>query len=296
MTKNINVLNLGAGVQSTALYLMSMRDECPRFEASIFADTGEESAATYRHLAWLQSLNGPPILVRSIGGKLGDHLLSGQNSTGQRFASIPAFTKKAGSDEQGRTRRQCSKEYKVELIERTIKREVLGLRARQRVPKDCGVVQHFGISLDEAGRATRLWERHHIGIWRMSKTGTRRLVKAPFPPKFILIEKGMTRANCLDYLDDKVPHETPRSACVFCPFKTDEEWQRTRTVPEDWTRATQVDEGLRTTGARANRDMEQTMYVHRSCVPLGLVQLHPKVNPKELQLGFGVECEGVCGV
>src|SRR5437660_1604308 len=74
-----HILNLGAGVQSTTLYLMSMRGEAPKFECAIFADTGEESEATYAHLSWLESLKGPPILRRSIG-KLGDHLMVGQNS------------------------------------------------------------------------------------------------------------------------------------------------------------------------------------------------------------------------
>ncbi len=290
-----HILNLGAGVQSTTLYLMSRAGEIPPFESCIFADTGEESAATYRHLEWLQSLAWPPILVRSVG-RLGDDLLRGQAHPGverasSRFASIPAFTTKIEGDSGGRTKRQCSKEYKVEVIERTIRREVLGLKPRQRLPKGHGIIQHFGISLDEASRATRLWERHHIG----TRSGDR-LVKSPFPPRFILIDRQMTRANCLDYLAGKVPHETPRSACVFCPFKTDEEWQRTRAVPEDWDRATQIDVGLRTTGAVANRDMEQTMYLHRSCQPLTQIEFHPRVNAKELQLGFGMECEGVCGV
>jgi hypothetical protein len=53
---------------------------------------------------------------------------------------------------------------------------------------------------------------------------------------------------------------------------------------------------LRTTGSVANRDMTQTMYVHRSCKPLIEIEFHPRTNTKELQLGFAVECEGMCGV
>lgn len=61
----------------------------------------------------------------------------------------------------------------------------------------------------------------------------------------------------------------------------------------------QVDAALRTSGAVANRDMDQTMYVHRSCKPLTQIEFHPRENFKEMQLGltgFGLECEGVCGV
>jgi hypothetical protein len=79
-----------------------------KLDAAIFADTGEEPEAVYRHLEWLQSLNGPPILVRSVG-RLGDDLVNGRNSTGGRFASIPAFTTKDEGGTVGITRRQCSK-------------------------------------------------------------------------------------------------------------------------------------------------------------------------------------------
>jgi len=95
--KELHILSLGAGVQSTTLYLMFMRGVLqPQIDYAIFADTGEEPTPVYRHLEWLQSLNGPRILVRSIG-KLGEDLKHGRNSTGQRFASIPAYT----TDEPG---------------------------------------------------------------------------------------------------------------------------------------------------------------------------------------------------
>ena len=287
MQSEYHILNLGAGVQSTTLYLMSMAGEIRPFDACIFADTGEEPQAVYRHLEWLQSLNGPQILIRSAGSKLGEDLRYGQHPKGQgkaRFATIPAFSKIDG-EEPGRTKRQCSSEYKIEVIERAIRRDVLGLEPRKRVPKTTKVHQYYGISLDEKSRASRIWERYHI---------TR---ESPFEPHFPLIERSMTRANCLDYLSDRVPHAVPRSACVFCPFHTDLEWQRLKDAGgEDWARAVEIDHVLRTTGAIANRDMRQTMYVHKSCRPIDEVDFHPRVNAKEMQLGFGVECEGVCGV
>lgn len=53
-----HILNLGAGVQSTTLYLMSMHGQLPRFDIAIFADTGEEPQAVYTHLDWLKQLGG----------------------------------------------------------------------------------------------------------------------------------------------------------------------------------------------------------------------------------------------
>ena len=282
-----HVLNLGAGVQSTTLYLMSIAGECQRFDVAIFADTGEEPEAVYRHLEWLQSLSGLPILIRNAGSRLGDDLQHGVHPKGQgqaRFVTIPAFTTIEDA-EPGRTKRQCSTEYKIAVIERAIRRDVIGLAPGKRTPKNVKVHQYFGISLDEKSRASRIWERFHV-------TG-----ESKYIPHFPLIDRMMTRANCLDWLAGRVPHEVPRSACLFCPFHTDLEWQKLKDHGgADWARAIEIDHVLRTTGAVVNRDMRQTMYVHRSCKPIDEVEFHPHVNAKELQLGFGVECEGVCGV
>jgi hypothetical protein len=63
-----HVLNLGAGVQSTTLYLMYLRGKIqPQIECAIFADTGEEPDSIYRHLEWLKSLAGPPIVTVKAG-------------------------------------------------------------------------------------------------------------------------------------------------------------------------------------------------------------------------------------
>ncbi len=281
--KEFHILNLGAGVQSTALYLMFMRGEIkPMIDCAIFADTQDEPAAVYRHLEWLQSLNGPPIMVRTKG-KLSVHLSTGQNSTGQRFASIPAYTLRPDGSE-GKTRRQCSREYKIEVVEKAIRRELLLMRPGQRVPKDVSVRQYYGISLDESGRARRIQ-----GNWTL---------KGDWKPVFPLIENFMTRANCLTYLHNKVPHETPRSACEYCPFHSDYEWDRQkREDPEAWARSVALDHMLRVPGNVVNRNLDQQLFLHRSCVPLDLVQLDTRPDPRKAQLAinFSAECLGICG-
>lgn len=281
----INVLNLGAGVQSTTLYLMFMRGEIgPPIDCAIFADTGEEPVAVYQHLRWLQSLGGPPILIVGKGQKLGDDLKRGRKTNkGTRFASIPAFTMMPGSDDAGITRRQCSQEYKISVIEQTIRRTLCGLQPGRRIPKKSfNIVQHVGISVDESGRFTRMSKRRTLGLMR-----------AP------LIERHMTRQDCLDWLRERgnVPHEVPRSACVFCPFHDDEEWLRIKAVPADWARAVEIDEALRTVGYAVNRNMDADMFVHRSCKPLVQIDFTPKLGqPRQERLGFWRECLGVCGL
>ena len=283
--KEFRILNLGAGVQSTACYLLA--EECRMYgedviDCAIFADTGEEPVAVYQHLAWLRNRGTIPILDRTRG-RLGEDLKKGQNATRQRFASIPAFTSEVEGQKGGMTRRQCSKEYKVEVIERAIRREVLGLKPRQRIPASVHVFQYYGISLDEAGRAGRIAARAKEHKW--------------LTVKFPLLKLGWTRADCIDFLADRVPHEVPKSACVFCPYHSDAEWLNIKAVPEDWKRAVEIDSALRTTGSVANRQMSQKMYVHRSCLPLTQIEFNPKPTPREFQtnLAFNYECQGVCG-
>lgn len=280
-----NVLNLGAGVQSTALYLKFLRGELKvKLDVAIFADTQDEPSAVYRHLEWLKSLGGPPILV-GTAGKLSDDLVKGRNSTGGRFASIPAFTTADEGVNVGITRRQCSKEYKTEVIGKVLRREVLGLQPG-RAPRGVKVNQFIGISLDEAGRAARM-ERN---------------VPAPkyLKRRYALIENNETRSSCVAYLSDKVPHETPRSACKFCPYHSDHEWQRQKNeTPEEFADSVRVDHSLREAGSVVNRQMDQQMFLHRSCKPLELVQLDPKApSQRQVQtaMNFAGECEGVCGV
>lgn len=276
--RTLRILNLGAGVQSTTVYLLSMEGRIPLFDRAIFADTQEEPAAVYRHLEWLQSLGGPEILVRTIG-KLGDDLVAGRHSTGQRFASIPAFTLRPEGD-AGITRRQCSREYKSDVVLATIRREIVGLKPRQRWPKDLQVNQYFGISRDEARRSLSIRERI-------------KQENPKFTALFPLLDLGWTRQDCQAYLAQKVPHVVPKSACVFCPFHSDREWLRIkREDPVAWARAVEVDESLRRHGSIVNRKLDQPLFVHRSCKPLAEVNL----NEGQYSLGFIRECEGVCGV
>lgn len=269
----LRVLSLGAGVQSTCVYLMAMDGVIEPIDFAVFADTQEEPQHVYFHLWWLASLGGPPIIVASKG-KLGHDLLQGTNSTSQRFASIPAFTSSVVGERGGMTRRQCSKEYKTQVIERAIRSKILRLGFRQRVPREVTLVQLFGISQDEARRSLKIRER----------------VKHP---EFPLLDLKMTRGDCKRYLASRVPHEVPKSACVFCPFHDQKQWRDLKSAGgPDWERAVEIDHALRLPHAKAGRHMNEKLYLHRSCVPLERADF----NENQMELGFAVECEGMCGV
>ena len=274
--RKIHILNLGAGVQSTALYLMSMDGDLEMtFDYAIFADTGDEPDAVYEHLKWMQGLEGGAELLVRSAGCLGDDIISGTNSTGQRFASIPAFTVDGETRSKGMLRRQCTSEYKIQVVERTIRRDVLGLAPRKRVPKDVELWQYMGFSYDEPGRAARARGRFEQRGW--SKVG------------FPLIDDYMTRHNCIQYLEKRVPHYVPRSACVFCPYKSNREWlSLKKNDPKGWDRAVEVDEAMR---HDRRGKIESELYLHRTCVPLK--DCHLDEDQPDL---FDMECEGGCGL
>jgi len=274
--ESVRILNLGGGVQSTTLYLMAMRGEIDPIQCAIFADLGEEPKSVYAHMEWLKSLGGPIIHVVSAG-ILGNDLMHGVNSTGQRFASIPAFTAQNEGEPLGKIRRQCTSEYKILPIERFIRRKLLGLEKGQRIKTK--LTQLFGISLDEAGRATRI--KTNSPHWS--------------EPEFPLCDKMMTRADCVKWLETfGIPHIVPRSACVFCPYKSDHEWLKLReSDPDGWARAVEIDDALRVEGTVYNRNMNEKLYIHKSCRPLKEVHL---TDGERGQSAFNFECEGGCGL
>lgn len=299
--KEVHVLNLGAGVQSTTLALLSIArvfpEKIPIFDCAIFADVGDEPAAVYSHLGWLMAKCAPffPTIVRSKG-RLGDDLILGIPRPGSeaRMVSIPAFTTEieGNTDESGMTKRQCTKEYKTEVIERAIRRDVLGLAPRKRIPRDVVVHQYLGLSYDEPGRI----------FGKNGRPGAKDRVEANprFRAHFPLYDLFMTRAICRAWLaKQEIPHEVPRSACSFCPYHDNAEWLRMKTTdPESWNRAVEIDRAIRDHDSTCAKKHNEKLYLHRSCLPLEKVDLTlPDPVPRQQDLNFSVfDCEGMCGL
>ncbi len=275
--KEIHILNLGVGVQSSTVYLMKKH----KLDFAIFADTHSEPKAVYGHLGWLKSLGGPWILTGSRGN-IEEDLKRGENSRRQRFASIPAFTKKEDGS-VGLLRRQCTSEYKITVVEQVIRRQILRLKYRQHIPKDIKVYQYFGISMDEARRAISIKKRFEKIPWA--------------EPVFPLLDpdNNYTRQECLEWLKDRVPHQVQRSACVVCPYHDNKEWLSIKeNDPESWDRAVETDRALRIPGNIINRGMKGTLYLHRSCLPLDEIDFEKLAREPQMNL-FATECDGLCG-
>jgi hypothetical protein len=269
----LRILSLGAGVQSTTLALMAAHGEIgPMPDCAIFADTGWEPQAVMEHLRWLMSHNVLPFPVHIVSaGNIRDDLKYAGG--GGRWASVPAFTRtvRRRRVEIGMIRRQCTTEYKVTPIRRKV-RELAGL-TRRRSPVHPVVEQWIGISLDEAIRMKPAREAWQVNRWP-------------------LIEKRMTRADCLRWLERHDYPLPPKSACIGCPFHSDARWRDIRDHdPSGWAEAVEVDQAIRS-GLRGIRG---EVYLHRSAVPLDQADLSTAEDHGQLNL-WGNECEGLCGV
>jgi hypothetical protein len=274
-------------VQSTVLYLWACETP-PRIaiDAAIFADTGEEPQPVYDHLTWLEGLGGPQIFRASKGVRLSECLRTGMNSDGNRFVSIPAHLVEVGAGifgpgtirtRRGMQRRQCTREFKLEVIEQTIRRKLFGLPPGRPLRPCDSVTQLIGFSLDEQERALKRDKAPKVRGWHC---------------RYPLIEAEWDRLDCRVYLAKRVPHRVMRSACTFCPFRTDAEWVELRERDRaGFQRAIALDDALRT-DAIAKRAMDAEMYVHSSRLPLRQVLFGTDARMPSHPF---YDCAGDCG-
>jgi hypothetical protein len=254
-TPTIRVLQLGAGVQSTALALLAARGDLPKPDCAIFADTGWEPSAVYRHLDRLESDILAPAgiaLHRVSSGNIREDSLSPTH----RFASMPLFVRNPDGSE-GMGRRQCTSEYKLKPIKAKV-RELLGAEPRGRVKRGLWAESWIGFSADEAHRA-------------LDAHGTMYLVSA-----FPLLDLGLSRTDC-EVINRSAGYEAQKSACIGCPYHGNRQWREMRDGdPEAWADAVDFDHDIRKGSARANAQgqlLRGENYLHRSRVPLDLAPI-----------------------
>jgi hypothetical protein len=279
------ILSLGAGVQSTTLLLLAAEGRIEPFDAAIFADTGWEPRAVYEHLDRLESQVAGPAgipIERVSYGNLREDSLSGDHTV-----VLPLFVKKDDGS-AAMLSRQCTQNYKVLPIYRSVRR-LLGAsetrstctpcegsgqrlapwqRASTATPGECSVCRGSGERVRIGSVPPHSgWVEMSIGfstdeIVRVSPS-RRRYAEHRFP----LIELGWSRTDALNYLDTRGFQDTPRSACVACPYHSGAEWTHLReSSPIEWEEAVAFDALMRNAPGFSGSPIEA--YVHRSCAPL----------------------------
>lgn len=292
-------------MQSSTEALMAAYGEIePSPLAAIFADTQVEPKAVYTWLDELEKYLTFP-LYRVTAGNLEREILKQRfnQKTGQPYYStyIPAFVT-SPTGKRGILMRKCTYDFKLKPLIRK-QREMVGsdamklwrqkhkaaLKAIREAKKaklstplwawnecqsDPLAVVWIGISLDEISRVKPSTEPWAVNRWP-------------------LIEKRMTRHDCIDWLTSKgfpVPH---KSACKWCPFHNDLMWQDMKeNEPADFTYSVRFEKAFQ--AVCANGGAEQTPYLHDSLISLDKVDFTHRSDAQGNL--FNNECEGMCGV
>ena len=203
----MKIISLGAGVQSTTLALLAHHGEIEPPDYAVFADTGWEPKAVYKHLDWLESYLTFPV-VRVSAGNLKNILL-----TESGFAPVPFFTASGGMGQ-----RQCTSNYKVRPIQKFCK---------PYASKGNPVISQIGISTDEFLRMKPSRVKYMENTWP-------------------LIDLDMSRNDCMVWLKGKGYVVPPKSACLGCPYHNDAQWRGIKLEsPEEFEETCRVDDAIR---------------------------------------------------
>ena len=252
------IQSYGAGIQSRAMLHLSLNNQLTRPDRVIFADTQAEPQAVYHAVEEDQEHcrnAGIPFDTVTHGD------LSATDQWGGVF--IPAHTLNPSTGSKGMLRRQCTQRFKVQPIRKHLR--ALGYTQ---------ATMRLGITTDESIRmrdSNVQWITH----------------------SYPLIDMDWNRNDCDNYLRT-LGLAAVKSACVFCPYRSNYGWAKIRANPGDWKAAIAYDEQL-----RQKRPQGGDLFVHPDRVPLREAQVPDLASMIPLfddHGGFGNECEGHCGV
>ena len=258
-------------------------------EAALFADTGDEPAAVYRHLEWLRqqaAAAGFPVHIVRAGNLREDLEAAMRDGINVRH---PPFWTRTADGRIGALYRKCTEYYKLEPIERWC-RTAMGYGPRERVRHTATL--WLGISLDEV---QRMHDARH------------RWVRNRYP----LIELRLTRDDLLTWYERRGYPTPPKSACAICPYRNTRNWATLREQdPAAWQEAVEMDTALRRGFHTAEHPLTaEEVYLWSKARPLVEVPTLPALDAaaqarvKQLDLfqeepdWFDGSCDsGFCGI
>ena len=206
-TKGLKILSCGAGMQSTALALMSCENkkhgivypEIPVYDLIVFCDMGWEPDWVYEQVEFIKTAcEDCGITFKILETDLyGDYI---EKFGVRRVASIPFWSVDANG-KKGKMRRQCTIDKKIVAIQKYVRYEILGYKFRQKCKKE------------DKGR-----HEMHIGFSKEEEHRVFESMNPMFVTKFPLVDMGLTRADNYKYILEEWGIETKASACSYCPF------------------------------------------------------------------------------
>ena len=231
----LKILSCGAGMQSTALALISCAQvkgtvqypQVPRYDAVIYCDLGNEPEWVSDQVRFLETAcrehEIPFYILRS------DLYRDYMNKFGrERVAAMPFWTLDESGKEGRIARRSCTVDYKILMIQKFFRYQLLGYRPHQRLrTEDVGAHElHIGFSFEEA---TRSFPSQH----------------KMFQNHFPLIEMKWQRKDTYAYNLDVWGLDTKASACCICPFHKNYFFRHLKLhYPEDYRNVVDFDDML----------------------------------------------------
>lgn len=205
----MKILSFGAGMQSTALALMSCENAMtdgpaphplvPVYDAVIICDLGLEQEWVRQQTEFVRRAC---VDAGIFFKKLDTHMYQDfmENFGERRTISIPWWTL-SEDGHKSKMPRYCTIDYKVEEIAKFVRWELLGYEKGEwtRAEDIKSHEMHMGFSLEEKKRCGK---------------NPNKLFVNHFP----LVEMGWTRAESYKYILEKWGLDTKASACPFCPF------------------------------------------------------------------------------
>lgn len=248
----LKILSCGAGMQSTALALMACENVAtpgkfplvPVYDLVAFCDLGKEPPWVIKQVEFIEkacnSVGIPFVILQSPLYK--DYL---DNFGKSRVVSIPFWTVDQDG-KKGKMMRNCTMDYKINLIQKYARWEILGYAKGQRTKSEDlkAHEMHIGFSTEEQQRCK---ENPH----------------KMFVNKFPLVDMGLERKDNYAYIRDCWGLETKASACSFCPFHRNYFFKYLKdNEPEEYQAVVEFDDLLEKGQPQTN--IRSKLYISRS--------------------------------
>ncbi len=232
----MKILSFGAGMQSTALALMSCENAhakahgkefpyplVPIYDIVIFCDLGLEPLWVRKQADFVhRACKTAGIRYKEIEAPLYQDFI--RDFGNKRVVSIPWWTLDKGGH-KSKFPRNCTIDYKVDMISKYVRWELLGYKKGQRLR-------------DEDKKAHEM----HMGFSYEEKKRCKESSNPMFINKFPLVEMGLERKDNYAYIKDTWGLDTKASACAFCPFHRNYFFSYLKThEPTTYRRLLQVD-------------------------------------------------------
>ena len=220
-------------------------------DVAVFADPGHERASTWRTINYLKELaesKGVPVFIVK-NDKLSD-IWTNALIPDSKIGDLPFHT----LDEKGKKTtlsKYCTGEYKRDPIRRFLRSETFA--------------KEMGIPKVSFKNPISLWLGYTVDEASRIKASNRKYEIRRYP---LALELRWYREDCINYLKEQQLEWVERSACIFCPYRRDEEYQE---MPEnEIQRAIQFENEVNAARGiiTAKEGTQAPLRIHPSLVPL----------------------------